>query len=49
MAGQVLFFMAVCYTYRAIPILDQRKIGVSGCVAARFNVRSMETYRLSAA
>ncbi|KAL8748800.1 MAG: hypothetical protein Q9184_007083 [Pyrenodesmia sp. 2 TL-2023] len=26
MAGQVLFFMAVCYTYRSISILDQRKI-----------------------
>ncbi|KAL8710345.1 MAG: hypothetical protein Q9220_005115 [cf. Caloplaca sp. 1 TL-2023] len=26
MAGQVLFFMAICYTYRSIPVLDRRKI-----------------------
>ncbi|KAL8695177.1 MAG: hypothetical protein Q9218_000345 [Villophora microphyllina] len=26
MAGQVLFFMAICYTYRAFPALDRRKI-----------------------
>ncbi|MCJ1352196.1 MAG: hypothetical protein MMC33_002180 [Icmadophila ericetorum] len=26
MAGQCLFFMAICYTYRAIPYLDRRKI-----------------------
>ncbi|KAL8972708.1 MAG: hypothetical protein Q9183_000393 [Haloplaca sp. 2 TL-2023] len=26
MAGQVLFFMTVCYTYRAIPSLDRQKI-----------------------
>ena len=29
MAGQCLFFMVVCYTYRAIPFLDRRKITVS--------------------
>jgi hypothetical protein len=29
MAGQCLFFMAICYTYRAIPYLDKRKIAVS--------------------
>lgn len=28
MAGQCLFFMAVCYTYRLIPYLDRRKIKV---------------------
>jgi hypothetical protein len=28
-AGQCIFFMALCYTYRAIPYLDQRKIKVS--------------------
>lgn len=49
MAGQVLFFMAICYTYRAIPLLDQRKNRVSGCVVARFSARSMETSRLPAA
>lgn len=26
MAGQCLFFMALCYTYRSIPYLDRRKI-----------------------
>ncbi|KAL8679723.1 MAG: hypothetical protein Q9186_003995 [Xanthomendoza sp. 1 TL-2023] len=26
MAGQVFFFMSICYTYRSIPILDRRKI-----------------------
>ncbi|MCJ1413306.1 hypothetical protein MMC19_007411 [Ptychographa xylographoides] len=26
MAGQCLFFMALCYTYRAVPYLDRRKI-----------------------
>ena len=26
MAGQCLFFMALCYTYRLIPYLDRRKI-----------------------
>ena len=29
MAGQCLFFMAICYSYRAIPYLDKRKIAVS--------------------
>ena len=29
MAGQVMFFMAICYTYRSIPILDRRKIAVN--------------------
>lgn len=29
MAGQCLFFMAICYTYRMIPYLDRRKITVS--------------------
>ena len=28
-AGQCIFFMALCYTYRAIPYLDKRKIKVS--------------------
>lgn len=28
-AGQCLFFMAICYTYRAVPYLDRRKIAVS--------------------
>ena len=27
--GQCLFFMAICYTYRAVPFLDRRKIAVS--------------------
>ena len=27
--GQCLFFMAICYTYRAVPYLDRRKIAVS--------------------
>lgn len=27
-AGQCLFFMAICYTYRSIPYLDRRKIAV---------------------
>ncbi|MCJ1251119.1 hypothetical protein MMC30_008350 [Trapelia coarctata] len=26
MAGQCLFFMAICYTYRMVPYLDRRKI-----------------------
>lgn len=26
MAGQVVFFMVICYTYRSIPFLDRRKI-----------------------
>ena len=26
--GQCLFFMAICYTYRAVPYLDRRKIAV---------------------
>jgi len=30
MAGQCLFFMAICYIHRAIPWLDKRKIAVSG-------------------
>ena len=30
MAGQCLFFMAICYSYRAVPYLDKRKITVSG-------------------
>jgi len=29
MAGQCLFFMAICYTYRMIPYLDRRKVTVS--------------------
>ena len=29
MAGQCLFFMSICYLYRAIPFLDRRKIAVS--------------------
>ena len=29
MAGQCMFFMAVCYSYRTIPYLDKRKIAVS--------------------
>ena len=28
-AGQCIFFMAICYTYRSIPFLDRRKIAVS--------------------
>ena len=28
MGGQCLFFMAICYSYRAIPFLDKRKISV---------------------
>ncbi|MCJ1259807.1 hypothetical protein MMC24_007646 [Lignoscripta atroalba] len=28
MAGQCLFFMAICYSYRAVPYLDKRKIAV---------------------
>ena len=27
--GQCLFFMTICYTYRAVPYLDRRKIAVS--------------------
>ena len=27
--GQCLFFMAICYLYRAVPYLDRRKIAVS--------------------
>lgn len=27
--GQCLFFVAICYTYRAVPYLDRRKIAVS--------------------
>jgi hypothetical protein len=27
--GQCFFFMGICYTYRAIPYLDRRKIAVS--------------------
>ena len=27
-AGQCLFFMVICYTYREIPVLDRRKIAV---------------------
>ena len=29
MAGQCLFFMSICYIYRAIPLLDRKKIAVS--------------------
>ena len=29
MAGQCLFFMSICYIYRAIPFLDRKKIAVS--------------------
>lgn len=29
MAGQCLFFMALCYTYRLVPYLDRRKIKVT--------------------
>jgi len=29
MAGQCLFFMAICYTYRMVPYLDRQKITVS--------------------
>lgn len=39
MAGQVLFFMAVCYTYRAIPALDRRKIAASAGQNAGFGTR----------
>ena len=29
MAGQCIFFMAICYSYRTVPYLDRRKISVS--------------------
>ena len=29
-AGQCIFFMAICYTYRSFSFLDRRKIAVSG-------------------
>jgi ER-bound oxygenase mpaB/B'/Rubber oxygenase, catalytic domain len=34
MAGQCLFFMAICYTYRSIRSLDQRKIAVSYSISS---------------
>jgi ER-bound oxygenase mpaB/B'/Rubber oxygenase, catalytic domain len=30
MAGQCLFFMAICYSYRSVRSMDRRKIAVSG-------------------
>lgn len=41
MAGQCMFFMAVCYTYRSIPYLDRRKIAVraipaTSCLATAY-------------
>ena len=38
MAGQCLFFMAICYVYRSIPYLDSRKIAVSTVLLCTFDL-----------
>ena len=46
MAGQCLFFMAICYTYRMIPYLDRRKIRVSFLPSLRFHYKQLTVLAL---